>query len=550
MVRRYTMATYNPASQADPMNNPVEVPFQESRGWLAALIVALIGAAALAILTRGVMQHAPLYDELLHVLSARGVVETGQPVIADGVYNRAQLYTRAAAMAMSVTDDDLIAARIPAWLGALALVALVGAWVTRKAGAIAGVASALLLAMSAWTIELAVFARFYTLHAFFVFIFFACAYEIASLRLRPATLVAYALGALVAFAIAFHLQVTSVIALGAVGAGVLAGLMAEQQALARQIWQRHWRWMVPTVVLALGAAAAVMYVLGFADAFRSSPLWSQGAANQVNFYNRQLAIASPLFWPLVPFAALATIVKFPRLGWSITITAAVILLGHSLAAAKATRYAYYCLPFVCILLGCGVAIALDLLSKSFSVRWPRLGGRAVLVALVLLGLSFMLSREGYKTARTALALDGPAEVLGYLVEADWSISQPVLRPAAERADVVVTSNAMKSLYYLGRYDYELNSSIVIETDTQTEFGRDLRTGRRAISTADSLERVLGEADSVLVVLEDEKLGSRYGVSPDAIEVLNSRCDRLTLPKQAQLTAWQCLGHPVSTFGAG
>jgi hypothetical protein len=114
-----------------------------------------------------------------------------------------------------------------------------------------------------------------------------------------------------------------------------------------------------------------------------------------------------------------------------------------------------------------------------------------------------------------------------------------LNHALRSADLVVTSNAMKALYFLGRYDYELNASIVPETVTGLEFGVDARTGQRAIGTAKSVERVLELHGTALVILEEEKIGKANGVPADAAAVIQSRCRSVDLAATPGIRAWLC-----------
>jgi hypothetical protein len=98
---------------------------------------------------------------------------------------------------------------------------------------------------------------------------------------------------------------------------------------------------------------------------------------------------------------------------------------------------------------------------------------------------------------------------------------------------------MKSLYYLGRYDYELNASIVAETDTGADFGTDERTGRKAIGSAAAVSQVLGQPGTSLVVIEDEVLNRETGVSRAAAEALVPLCTKVALRPGAGLSVWQC-----------
>ena len=98
---------------------------------------ALIGSLLLVLTTRGVLKHQPVYDELVHVLAARGLLKTGQPVIADGIYDRAELFTRAVAVSFRIAGDNLVSARLPALLMRYGIGGT-GGWLGDPSGRIVG----------------------------------------------------------------------------------------------------------------------------------------------------------------------------------------------------------------------------------------------------------------------------------------------------------------------------------------------------------------------------------------------------------------------------
>ena len=114
-------------------------------------------------------------------------------------------------------------------------------------------------------------------------------------------------------------------------------------------------------------------------------------------------------------------------------------------------------------------------------------------------------------------------------ETAWSAALPTLQPLVTSASRVVTSNAMKALYYFGRYDYDLNATIVPETQSGQEFGLDERTGRHAISTAQSIAQVLGMPGTTIVILEEMRLGIPAGVPADAVDTIAARCSVVVVP---------------------
>jgi hypothetical protein len=145
--------------------------------WSLALGAGLLGAILLVAVSRGVIVHAPHYDELLHVLSAQGLLRVGEPVIADGAYRRAELFTHMVAWSLQLFGDDLVSARIPSLMAAALLVFVLafgsrcGGTADRYRGCGADVVQ------FPATVAAAVFARFYTLHALLVTVMLIALFE-------------------------------------------------------------------------------------------------------------------------------------------------------------------------------------------------------------------------------------------------------------------------------------------------------------------------------------------------------------------------------------
>jgi hypothetical protein len=127
----------------------------------------------------------------------------------------------------------------------------------------------------------------------------------------------------------------------------------------------------------------------------------------------------------------------------------------------------------------------------------------------------------------------------YASESNWALALPTLRPLAAAADIVIVSAGVKGLYYLARYDFELNSSVVMESEGGKEFGRDPRTGRQVIGTHDSLATVLGRAGTKLVVIDQNRLGKETAVAPAAVTLIEAQCHSVVLPQESRVFAWSC-----------
>ena len=502
-------------------------------------MAAALASLLLLLLARNVITHPPKYDELLHVLSARGVVETGQPLIADGRYDRAELFTRIVAASFEWRGDSLESARLPALIAALALIVLLASWVTSRAGLIAGSSAAVLLAISVTTIGLATFARFYTLHALAVAIMAVGLYE-ATARDRAWLTRLLLIGvAVLAAAVAVHLQITTVVAIGATLTGLAAALLVDTRLRVAAIIRARPLLFSTLLVATFAVLALLEWKVHLIAHATEVPLWAEDRAGRPFFYVQQLAVDLPLFWPLFPLAALAAVSVSARFGAFCIVVALSALVVHSIAAAKEMRYVYYAMPFICAVLGCGIAVTVRLMTRWLSGAAPQLDKSALPLALGILAVSFLFSQEGQRTLRFIVKSNAAQGMTMYATESNWSLALPILRPLADTADIVIVSAGVKGLYYLARYDFELNSSVVMESESGEEFGRDPRTGREVIGTRDSLAAVLAKAGTKLVVIDQSRLGRETGVVPAAVTLIEAQCHPLVLPQESRVFAWTC-----------
>jgi hypothetical protein len=480
------------------------------------------------------LDHQPMYDELLHVFAARGLRDHGVPAIVDGIYERAFWFTWIVALALEHLGDSLVAARVPSLVASVGLVMVTTLWVSRRVGLLAGAAAAAVLIVLPETIELAVFARFYSLHALLVMSAAIAAYEATCVPRTRTSRGLLGAGAVVLLLLAVRLQVTTLIALGAIVGGVGAVLLLDHRHAVAGLVRRHPIGVGVGILLVLAGGGFLLSHLGMLTMFRSAPLWVTYAADRPHYYLVILARATPLLWPIFPAAAVVAFAWERRLTVFFVTAFALALLTHSAAAAKSMRYIYYALPFMAVVFGMALS---GLYAFAGRVRPPAfVGGTAAPWMLLLVGLVAALSQEGQNAARRVV---GSGANRNYGGETDWISAVPVLQPLVTTADRVVTSNSMKALYYFGRYDYELNASIVLETATRAEFGLDERTGRQAIGTAESVRKVLDMPGRALIVLEEEKIIDSTGVSPAALETIVARCAEVSVPPAAGIRAWSC-----------
>ena len=131
-------------------------------------IPAALAVFALAALLYSVnLDRFVHFDEIYHILAARGILETGEPRIENGFYQRAFWYTWGLSKAFSFAGDELAVARVPSVIAVASVAGLLYYWIRNIAGAATAFTVSLLYAISPFAVDTALFARFYGVQALF-----------------------------------------------------------------------------------------------------------------------------------------------------------------------------------------------------------------------------------------------------------------------------------------------------------------------------------------------------------------------------------------------
>lgn len=524
--------------------------------WLAPLLLFLAAALLYCI---GLDDGLAIHDEIHHLLAARGLLESGEPRLAEGFYRRGLLYTWMVAQSYRLLGDGLFAGRLPAVLAGAMLVALLFVWLRREAGARAAWLAALLFAVSPFAIETAQFARFYALQSL-VFLAAALAlYEALLVAGSTAGRLFWLAVAAAGLALAVDLQTTS--ALGVVGLGLWAALAVGVPWLCRAPpRQRRLALAAAAILVALSAAA----LAGLWQAGEIQRLWlrysnpladfQEADAGKFWFYHVWYALYYPTLWPAVGLLALIGIAAWPRPGLLALLVFAPAFLLNSLAGPKGVRYMAYAQPFLFVVWGLGLAALWQPVGAFLGALATRLAllsplprpwalrlGRALLAGavlfLVLANLAWLRS----------VAMLADVTLPGEVGNIHYDRARPALAPLLERADIVLTTSELETLYYLGRYDVLLNRSRFSELlgdQRGRELGRDYRTGRPVISTRQSVALLMDCFASGLIVSNRKQWGHDFFVDAPTAALITARAQPVPLPPGSGVLAW-AWSHPAA-----
>ncbi len=519
--------------------------------WPSFPELGLITAIALAVRVAHLASATPTYDEFYHLLAARGWLQDGTFHIGSGHYDRAALFTRIVAESLRAFGDSVAAGRVPALLAGT--VGAVGgfAWTRRVAGGVAAWTAGLLFALDPGAVYLSQWVRFYTLHGLLVWIGAACVYELVTGPAEPRRSAGVAVLGAVSWGLAAYFQLTTLIALGAVGLWSAAALLLRLNTASA-----HRRPMDRVLLIAggaaIGAAGLWLVASGKAAAFWGTysgvPTWGESERLGDRWYASWLSSRYPTLSALFPVAVLLAVARFTRPALFALTVFGTAFVAVSLAGAKAERYLYFALPFFFVIWGLALATLVPALRATAEQAVAALGGsrfssRARLAAsgaLAVLALGFVVLANNAPRMTWRMVFPGHRERPYRL--SDWTKALPQLRPLADSADVVIASYILKPMYYLGRGDVALSYAELAELDWENghpvEFSVDARTGRPAISSPASLQRVMTCFRSGLILVERFHLNRAILVPAATSDFIAANTEEVPLPPESRLRAFR------------
>lgn len=450
-------------------------------------------------------------------------------------------------------DVSITAARLPSVTAGALWALVVFIWTYRYAGRTAGWIAGVLFALAPGGIYLSQISRFYALHGllFWVALFgiFMLYHERLSLR---RALVVLGLSGLFFYG-AYQLQITTLIGLAGVG---LWAAIVPLPRLARRLSDQSWfRWAAAALVFLLLVAGFLAWQTGLLESlwrsYRTSSLWASGDRDNFRFYHYWFLSEYPAFYSFLPFAAVVAIAHRPGPGLFAAVVFVTGFIAHSFGAFKGFRLIYYFLPFFFVLWGIATASLLRAVWEHAGTMihrvFPRLDSLRfkTWAATLCIGAGFVFllgTTEAYNTTLKLVTLtdaEWPATKPPYRGQADWDRADEILQPLADGADVVLTSAAPKSIYYLGRVDGSISRNLLHGVnpgsgELEPEFTREVQTGHPVISEPGSVRRVMSCYPSGLIVIQQSHWRRPVSVPDRTADFIEDRATRVRLPPEYEL----------------
>ena len=513
---------------------------------------------ALAVRIIGIGDAPLRTDEIYHLLAGRSWAEHGTLAMGDGVYTRAKYYSIATGWFFKLFGPTPGVGRALAAVGGVALVVVTALWTRSVAGPVAGWVAGLLICFDYSSISLSQFARFYTWHALAVFVLAAALYTIVTeyKHLTRARLACWSMAAIVALLCAVHLQpITALVAVAlASWSGIYLLLFGPLRFLLRSPR------LLGLLLLAGAALAAGIVIfehrllLKLWGDLRQAAAWSEGNRDDYAYYVTMLNHVLGWLFFLFPLAAILAGRRYLQPTLFCVVILAVCLGIHSLAGMKALRYVFYLFPFIFAVWAMAAAAIGPWLVRLVAGFVPSAspGGRSSLAALaimIVLTPALLLITDFRLTAAAAarLASTGspelPFEYGAAREQVDWTPHLPLLRTLVGKR-LFVATDSVRTLYYLRDYDVILGKSELSDVGDQ-EFTYDKRTGKRDISTGQSLARIVNcYADGIILV--SNARWRTANVTDEAADTIERLTKPVALPPDLNMQAHIWHSRPANS----
>ncbi|HSH73292.1 MAG TPA: glycosyltransferase family 39 protein [Methylophilaceae bacterium] len=499
-------------------------------------------------------------DELYHLLASQSWVVNGSFKILDGDYNRAGGFTVLIGLVSKMLGSDtMLVARVPSMVFGALLITLLFVWLSNIADRKVAWAGTLLFFLAHFVIDISQFARFYALHALLILLASVIVYSIIAEQRSYWRL----LLAGIAIVIAFHLQITTAIALMALVVWVLIDLACHYGHPILQN-KKHWLWLI---MLGISSLFIAYFAVGnLLDQFRYAPLWAVPAKNNVLFYYSDFRLRMPILWQLFPLAFIAALVRWPRPAFFCIIMFTVPMVIHSLGAMKSMRYVYYIWPYFFAIWGMATSVVLpaifgvtkqgiSALTNSLRVNISgSLGDNAAIVSSVaivtiaLLGNSVYtdaLREVGHNLKRVAY---NPSFGMESPPDKPWTGQVTTLRESIRETSILVTADDLRTIRYLRPYDVLLNASVLSDVKTWKDFEVDFRTGRPVIASADAIEKVIQCYPDGVILVPESRWRVPTGVTSQAADAIEKMTVPLFSVTGFRIFKWKTPNAPDSCIG--
>jgi len=419
---------------------------------IAILEIALLCAAILLSLVLG-FAHLGVpslwHDEALYVFVGKSLIETGWPALPSGVtYTNGIVFSTILAGTMALFGDGEAAVRAPSVIFAAIAILLVYALVRRLPGRPAALVTALMLAVSPWSVAWAREVRPYNLQLVLYLATAWCVWAYGTAT-RRRSLLLHAAAACAAFFLAVHSVLHSVLFLAPVGVFALV------MALREKRWRSRWTALCCGVIV-VGVLTILMFRfllpameqdMVFNRTSLGGKMVDPDRADRLYYFRWLWLNLSSGYFILAMLGSGLMLLKEKRRGlYAAALFWAPVLFLTFLVGYRQPRFMYFTFPFYIA----AFSFALVELAR-FLAGARRSKARTVVSVLIILFLA-RLAWSTVKLCGDSIETAAGAPITLAHSHPQWREPCRYVRERLSHDAVVVTTTYLPVLYYVGRVD--------------------------------------------------------------------------------------------------
>lgn len=510
---------------------------------LAGILVVFVAALAVRMAQ---LENEPITDELYHLLSAQSWAEDGSFAIADGEYRRAKAFTVLVGIVGAGSNWSVNAIRILCIaIGALLVVA-VYRWTQLNVGWREALVASAFLALLPTAIFLSQHIRFYGLHALLFFMVAWCGWTLL-FNGNPRSRLFAGAALLPLVALALHLQVTTLVGI----AGLITwAVLARGDTLLRLVPGMRARVAAGAILV---AAFALLATFGqdrlqvLLETYQESALWnsSDNALYYFNAYRTDFGV----LWALTPVAMIVAFIARPKPALFCGCVFTVAFIFQSFGGMRSERFMFYALPFLLIIWSIAAValagqlrrvVATALSACGFMNGMPRLTSVLPAVAVAgAVGFALITVPVVETSARMVLGVRTSPPQYWDRYRSNWQAVAPELRALADDAGVLVATQPLHALWYLGEIDYAMNATSLADiAPPGVRAAVDPRTGRVVFDGIEVLQRIVECNASGLVIVHGPALLNDTRVGESIPSYLSDRMSRIPQSQRTDMLVYR------------
>jgi uncharacterized membrane protein len=467
-------------------------------------------------------------DEIYHVIAARSIIDSGEPIFPNGkAYTRALPYTYLVAGVFKIYGISELTARLPSVLFGLALLVVLFLTVQKWFGWLPAIIGLTIMAFSPHIVELSRWCRMYSAFQLFYFVSLICffiGFEPGSEKLNPHRKnniikwfqkryelnLFYLVAFTIFFAISLKLHVlTLTLVPGILGYVFICFIVdLKQNGFSLALKTKYFLFLA---MAALCGLVALIYdstlFYRFTDYFSHMPIWLRDASFSYKYYIWFFLENYPSLFIVLPISALYIIKSAPKIGLYLVVSLLVPLTIFSFFSLKDQRYIAHLLAVFAIVVAPFIAFTLK---KIYSGLQGELYTGSTLKRLTFLAVSVI----AINVFTVPWIIDVRKKV-NDIRWSDWKKFHQIYKKKFNDNSPIIATNQNLIYYYFGKPpQYYIKARYYDEIDDAEHF-----CGSTPLTSLTDIDNIVRGNSKVILLTNNYRFNSSTYFNDDMREYI-------------------------------